>query len=53
MLKHEVMAADEVHDNAPQDLVTVCQIKIKSNVISHVPNTTGVDLTVKSLLTSP
>ena len=23
MLKHEVMAADEGHDNGPQDLVTV------------------------------
>ena len=23
MLKHEVMAADEWHDNGPQDLVTV------------------------------
>ena len=23
MLKHEVMAADEWHDNEPQDLVTV------------------------------
>ena len=25
MLKHEVMAADEWHDNGPQDLVTVPQ----------------------------
>ena len=39
MLKHEVMAADEWHDNGPPDLITVSlcnQIAIEKNAIVFV-----------------
>jgi hypothetical protein len=39
MLKHEVMVADEWHDNGPQDLVTLSlciQIAIDKNAIVFI-----------------
>jgi hypothetical protein len=37
MLKHEVMAADEWHDNGPSDLITgICAFKLPSiNAHNH------------------